>query len=391
MKHKLKDQLYCGVDADKISKSVPTLNLEILKYLAEFIVDRYNIHLMKDVMKTPAPWTDNEIFKQVKFTNVRREHDRQSLFLINNIAYYDTDWKTKFWNIVMFRMFNISTAWEELSGGTPFNLDNLTSKQYRDLFRADLKLIESKGLKLFTNAFNTGGLKQSLALPDFDMDTRKQQRRGEIILKDVNGNDVNYKLQREKLLNGEIVCEDFEPYMPMRIIRYIGKASSELFPDLHEEVMNAETQKDAYELLLKIRGFSRFLAYQVFVDLTYCPEFPFSENEFTISGPGCDAGLNLLFEDRGGMNYEECLFWLRDNQQILNINFDKLFSDLEPHDRCLNVMCLENCFCEISKYVRCKQALKEGKKPRGKVSTAKLVSSVNSIEAQQTNQTKKLW
>lgn len=378
------DILYDGVNQQKIASAKPVLDQRVLALLKEFVRDRYEIHLKKDVEGLSAPWTTNPILQQVKFTNVRREHDRQSQNYIKLIASRDISWFGKFWNTVMFRMFNISSLWEHIY---PDVVSIRTLPSELDMYYKKLKEIEYLGKPLFTNAFNTGGLKQSLALPEYDHDTRRAQLRGEMTIKAEDGSDINYKLERERLLNGELKSPDFEPYMPMRIIRYIAKASSELLPNLHEEILKCRSQTAAYEMLLKIRGFSRFLAYQVFVDLTYCPEFPFSENEFTVSGPGCDGGINLLFSDKGGMTPAECLFWLRDNaDEVFGKGFFyDLFSDLPEHDRCINVMSLENIACELQKYVRCVDSVQEGKKPRGKVSTDRL-------QTPPTKQaTKRLW
>lgn len=385
MKTKYRDVLYDGVDSQRIRKAQPVLDERILQLLKEFIRDRYDIHLKKDVQNLPAPWTENQILQQVKFTNVRREHDRQSQNYIKMIATRDINWFEKFWNTVMFRMFNISSIWEHL---WPARVVIETLPSQLNSYYTLLKNLEYLGKPLFTNAFNTGGLKQSLALPEYDHDTCRAQRRGEMIIKGEDGSDINYKLDREKLLSGELKSPDFEPYMPMRVIRYVAKASSQLLPTLHEDILKCNSQTEAYEMLLKIRGFSRFLAYQVFVDLTYCPEFQFSENEFTVSGPGCDAGINLLFVDKGGMTPAECLFWLRDNtDEVFGKRFfHDLFTDLPEHDRCINVMSLENLHCELSKYVRCHEQLVSGKKPRGKVSTEKLVSKTSATVG-----TKKLW
>lgn len=379
------DLLYDGVNPQKISVAKPVLDQRVLVLLKEFVRDRYEIHLKKDVEGLPAPWTENQILQQVKFTNVRREHDRQSQNYIKLIASRDINWFEKFWNTVMFRMFNISSLWEHVY---PAVVSVRALPSELDVYYKKLKELEFLGKPLFTNAFNTGGLKQSLALPEFDHDTCRAQRRGEMFIKAEDGSDINYKLERERLLNGELKSPDFEPYMPMRVIRYVAKASSDLLPNLHEEILKCRSQTAAYEMLLKIRGFSRFLAYQVFVDLTYCPEFPFSENEFTVSGPGCDAGINLLFTDKGGMTPAECLFWLRDNaDEVFGKGFFyDLFSDLPEHDRRINVMSLENLHCELSKYVRCHEQLSSGKKPRGKVSTEKLVNKTSAVSG-----TKKLW
>lgn len=135
--------------------------------------------------------------------------------------------------------------------------------------------------------------------------------------------------------------------------------------DFATELTQCEDQKQAFNLLQSIRGIGNFIAYQIFVDLTYIKDFPFSENEFTVAGPGCQYGLELLFKDRGKdvfnkiMTYEEVLFWIRDNIQDLfeyygyyEYNPVKLFFDLPMYDRYINIMSLENIFCEFQKYIR---------------------------------------
>ena len=87
--------------------------------------------------------------------------------------------------------------------------------------------------------------------------------------------------------------------------------------------------------------------------MTYIKEFPFSENEFVVAGPGCKKGLDYIFKDYDGMTSEEALFWLRDNIDfVFSWDPKALFSDLPEHDRCLNIMSLENCMCELAKYIR---------------------------------------
>jgi hypothetical protein len=140
--------------------------------------------------------------------------------------------------------------------------------------------------------------------------------------------------------------------MVIKMIRLVEKYYGE---EILDGVKEAESQFEVYSALRKFQGFGEFLAYQIFVDFSYVKDFPFSENEFTVAGPGCKKGLELIFDDFDGLNYEEALFWLRDNEEtVFGEKFGELFSDLEKFDRCLNVMCLENCMCEISKYIRAK-------------------------------------
>lgn len=397
MLNKPRDKFYCGVSQTKIDTANPQLNPKALKHMAQFITDRYNVRVKKDVQGLPSPWTDNKILQVGKFTNVRREHDRQTKEYIDCIAnakqsYFKDSWFDKFWNTVIFRMFNRIDMFKVTNiEPTPFYIEGLKGLIKPTVRNTLLELIEkrtiSENLSLFTNAFNTGGLKQSLAIPEGDYSG------SQIVVRLNDGLNVDYRPNREKFKTGEYLSDMYEPDMSMRILRYIGHVANGSLSTLHEQVMNAKSQIEVYNLLVNnIRGCSRFLAYQIFVDLSYCNEFPFSENHFTVSGPGCDAGLNILFDDFDGLNKEEALFWLRDNQfKIFDIDFTKLFYDLEVHDQCLNIQALENLHCEFSKYMRGVEAIERGEKPRFKVSTAKLVNPpLLSTKADSKSNTK-LW
>jgi hypothetical protein len=123
-----------------------------------------------------------------------------------------------------------------------------------------------------------------------------------------------------------------------------------------KRILEAKNQKEAFDIALEVPGYANFLAYQVFIDLSYIPEFPFSENEFTVCGPGCKRGIDRLFEDRDGLSYEEAIFWIRDNQDYYlskyNIDLNELMKDLPKYDRRITVMDCENAFCEHSKYTK---------------------------------------
>lgn len=375
MLNKPRDIFYCGVSQTKIDTANPQLNPTALKHMTQFITDRYNVRIKKDVQGLPSPWTTNKILQAGKFTNVRREHDRQTKEYINCIANSNIDWFNKFWNTVIFRMFNRIDMFKVTNiEPTPFYIEGLKELINPTARNTLLELIEkrtvSENLSMFTNAFNTGGLKQSLAIPEGDYSG------SQIVVRLNDGLNVEYRPNLEKFKTREYLSDMYEPNMPMRILRYIGHVANGSLSTLHEQVMNAKSQIEVYNLIMEnIRGCKLFLSYQIFVDLTYCKEFPFSENHFTVSGPGCSAGLDILFDNFDGLNKEEALFWLRDNQnKIFDIDFTKLFFDLEPHDQYLNVMCIENLACEFSKYMRGIEAIERGENPKFTVSTAKLVN-----------------
>lgn len=316
MKNKPADTLYCGVNKKRIKKAQPVLNERNLLYLYNFIKRRYVIHLRKDVLKKDPPWTTDQVLRDFRFTNIRREHDKESKWVIEHITSNpELSYEDKLLNVILFRLYNKHETAELIS--MPFKFSETPDwnpEWYRSLFEA--ALVEDPKRVFFTAAFHTVGMKNTL--------------------KKVTG----------------------ESYSPMRILKFIKILINE---GLVDDIKACTNQQEVYQTLTDYNGIGRFLAYQFYVDMTYIAEFPFSENEFTVAGPGCVMGLNYLFEDRDGMSYEECLFWLRDNLDRLFVeglgkdwDAKRLFWDLPEEDRCFNVMSLENCFCELSKYIRAK-------------------------------------
>lgn len=316
MKNKPADTLYCGVSKKRIKKAQPVLNERNLLYLYSFIKRRYVIHLRKDVLKKDSPWTTDQVLRDFRFTNIRREHDKESKWVIEHITSNpELSYEDKLLNVILFRLYNKHETAELIS--MPFKFSETPDwnpEWYRSLFEA--ALVEDPKRVFFTAVFHTVGMKNTL--------------------KKVTG----------------------ESYAPMRILKFIKILINE---GLVDDIKACTNQQEVYQTLTDYNGIGRFLAYQFYVDMTYIAEFPFSENEFTVAGPGCVMGLNYLFEDRDGMSYEECLFWLRDNLDRLFVeelgkdwDAKRVFWDLPEEDRCFNVMSLENCFCELSKYIRAK-------------------------------------
>jgi len=350
------DTLYCGVNEKKIKSANPVLNEEVLRYHHLFLTERHEIYKRKEILKLPQEeWTNDEVLKNYRFTNIRRELDRESKWLIERVSTNDElTLENKILNTILFRTYNKSTTLD-LFDYPIKDFENIDIDRYRNIFLEYGK--QNPKYVFFTPAFNTGGLKSANAFPS------KLASGGRGSLVDVITDGVVQKMgysdAREYVSNNKgSIIDGWEPNMPTRMI-YLVKYLHEI--GLHKELIEQPTQEHAYQKLLEVPGFSGFLAYQVFVDLTYIPEYKFSENEFTISGPGCNRGLDLLFDDRDGMNYEEALFWVRDNianeweKRGLEFDFDKLLDHLEPFDRCLNVMMCENSFCELQKIVSAKR------------------------------------
>lgn len=316
MRTKPADVPFCGVNHKRITEANPVLDTQNLEHLYNFIHRRYLIHLRKDVLHKDPPWINDPILQEYRFTNVRREHDRETRWLIKHITSNpDLSYSDKILNVILFRLFNKHETSELIQQPIRFK----ALKKNPDKYKQILDEARASGQSLYTGAFYTTGMRQGV-----------QATLTEIgLIGDFSGNDI------------------------LLFVNYLNQDG------IIESIDKAKDQKGVFAALCKYKGLGSFLAYQIFVDLTYIDEFPFSENEFTVAGPGCRKGLDMLFKDRAGMSYEECVFWVRDNieaafEKHLGKSLDpqRLFADLPEYDRCLNVMSLENCFCELSKYIR---------------------------------------
>lgn len=327
MQNKRDDKLYCGVDRYKIEQAHPAFNYENIDNLFWFIIKRYRIHVRKDILNRPYPWTNDPVLQKYKFTNVFREDDRVSRALIDQVSTNsELSLEEKILNTFFFRVWNNPLTFRDFGG--PWNKEQIYNglalkekvrKRYRALLKKDPKRL------WWSNAYNMGGTKRMLGYPS------------------INGPD-----------EGDGNC--YESDIPLRVF-HIGPWLKECYTV--KKLLKAKSQQKAFEAIKEIPGFSNFLAYQVFVDLTYIEDYKFSENEFVVAGPGCQHGLDLVFTDFDGMTYEESLFYLRDNiAEVFSEaghpewNPERLFRHRDESDRCLNIMSLENCFCELSKYVR---------------------------------------
>ena len=325
MKNKERDVPYCGINKKKFDSIADDIIIpkENLQRLNTYICDRYNTHLKKDYYKEDPPYTDNPILLKYKFTNVFRQQDRVTQWLINNISNNESiSLESKVYKSIAFRLFSKIETAEILGLGD----DNEFDENYAEICRERTKDV-SDDYYPFTVAFSVAGLK-----------------------------GTSHKHHHD------------DPYIlsPLLLVDDMRKKN------LFERLMDSKDQKDCFTILNGEKGLGPFLAYQAFVDLTYIEDFPYSENEFTVAGPGCMKGILYLLGDgefindanfnrlkknfMKGHSFEEFLFYLRDNIDDLfvgnGIGWDpqSLFIDLDKDERHINIMSMENIFCEFFKY-----------------------------------------
>uniref|UniRef100_A0A0G4HQ09 5-hmdU DNA kinase helical domain-containing protein n=1 Tax=Chromera velia CCMP2878 TaxID=1169474 RepID=A0A0G4HQ09_9ALVE len=328
------DMVRCGcraaeIESRRLSKRpdfFDKVNFEGMRLLHLFITERHSVYKKKTLLKLPPPWTEDRVIGSYRFTNVRRELDRETQWLLRHVCRNDDiTYEAKLANCILFRAFSKHQSFEAVG---PFQtVDDILQFPLEESRRRFGALKEkTKAAPLFTAAFNTGGLRNSW---------------------------------RE--------AESCDGTRMVLMVQTMVKSG------VLERLHLCSNQAQVFELLASYRGIGRFLAYQMFVDFSYIPEFPFSDREFTVAGPGALAGLRELFgehpREETGLSAEELIFWLEDNfgdcceKLGLQWNPDSLFEDSPSTDRRLNVMMLENCLCELSKLARGKRE-KGGPKQR---------------------------
>ena len=287
----------------------------------EYIAERHSIH-KKRVRHEPAPWTEDPILLKWKFTNVFREIDPGTKYVIDRIIpSLKADPVNLVFNVIVYRIYN--------------KIETMNAIGFLDVAHYDklkvlsiLKGIVSGGGRVFTNAF----LVSSMSWIDGG---RKQKRS---------------KVERSCILIERI---------------------SDVLPDLVADIQRETDSEFTYKSLLKLNGIGPFLAYQIAVDLGYWNQRIFDENQFVVAGPGAKSGVNRLFKDRKGMSYEQCIGHLCAVQsqwfERSGVSMERLFGDRRV--KALNLMAMENCLCEISKYLKVHYG--ERGRPRNRYKAAK--------------------
>lgn len=247
----------------------------------------------------PAPWTEDPILLQHKFTNAYRASDRVSQFLIREVIYSgEQDFVEIFFRTILFKLFNKIETWRRLEA----ELGILTWSTF-ELARYDAVLegMMRSGESIYSAAYimPSGG------------------RRAEP--------------ERKHRMHLRLLARMIKEELPMKIA-------------------DCRRMQDAFELLRAYPTFGDFLAYQYVTDLNYSDALSFSEREFVVPGPGARDGIRKCFRDQGGLNETELIRLCVDRQEEvfgeLEIEFRSLWG------RPLQLIDCQNLFCETDKYAR---------------------------------------
>ncbi|MCP4523880.1 MAG: hypothetical protein GY828_06725 [Candidatus Gracilibacteria bacterium] len=321
------DTLFCGVRQEKILSAQPILNEIIIKEWFFHQRERTNIYYKKEILGESAPWTDDEILQKYKFVNTKRTFDRESRYLLKNIVHNSSlTYQEKILNCILFRVINKGETFDIFGGSLSFFQDNIHFDNLKK--KLNNKSTSEPDYVFFSAAYILGS-------PKVHFGKYLEEKEGKV-----------------------------EKNMVMRMIKFIHYEKENII----EGITSSKNQKEICDFLSTYPGIGKFLSYQMFVDFTYIEDFPFTEHNFVVSGPGCARGLNWIFKNKDGMTDEECLFWFTLNQHKIAKKYNEEWNPQEifhflPKDQQLyTLMDMENSgACEIDK--RCR-TLFSGKRPK---------------------------
>jgi hypothetical protein len=280
-----------------ISVPSPLVPSEVYDTYWKFAAERQAIFFRR-ADGHPAPWTDDRIMRDHKFTNAYRASDRVSQYLIRHVIYEgDKAASEVFFRIMLFKLFNKIETWELLEQ----MLGELRWETFDfNLYDGVLTRAMEMGHRIYSAAY----IMPSAA--SFGH-TRKHRNHLKLI---------------------EMMMRD----------------------EVYERLCETRSMQAGFELLRSYPTLGNFLAYQLITDINYSEITDYSEMDFVVPGPGALDGIRKCFVDIGGRSESDVIRIMADQQNSefvrLGLEFQSLWG------RPLQLIDCQNLFCEVDKYAR---------------------------------------
>ncbi len=243
-----------------------------------------------------GPLTLDPVIAANRFTNAYRASDRVSQYLITHVQYSkEWEWLDTYVRTLIFKVFNRIDTWEHI--------------------------VQQIGEPDWT-ALRDGHVEQAISS----------------IAENRPIYSAAYIMPPPRSLSGP------------KYVRHLELVRRMVLDGAPGEVQSARSMADAYQVLLGYESIGSFLAYQYVTDLNYSPHLSFSESEFVVPGPGAIRGLRKCFSDSGGLPDQDLLRWTWERQEDEFGSRDLVWNGL--WGRPLQLIDVQNLFCEVDKYTR---------------------------------------
>lgn len=266
-----------------------------------FVKERQEIWYRRYLEQKPPPWTSDKILREVFFTNVYRELDEGTLYLLENVIDKGSE-SDELFEIMVYRLFNNRDTYDAMKRNGRVYGDWEHWKEIACYLESFQKKTREP---VFTKAHMTTGIK--------------------------------WGGFADKISN---VCWLFHEHWMQKQCTY-------------KDLIEATSLEDLTKRLATCKGFGMFTGYEVATDMGYSKRLQrFSEDDWANPGPGCRKAIDVLMPDRAGLgiSYQQVIRNLRENQREYFEITGNDFRFLE--DRELTMRNIEHSLCEYYKYYR---------------------------------------
>ncbi len=292
----------------------------------QFVAERHDMFIRRFGQQLPPPWTNDPYLARGHFTNVYRELDRGTRYLITKILPWATEHPADtFFSVVVYRFFNLISTYEFL-----------TSRGWSVAHKGQvLERLPLMSVKYWhRGGVRSGGITYALV---------KRQKAGHRVF--TGAYMINSTGARPGIGGKvEVVMKRLD-----HVWKHLG--------DIRGAVLAAASMEAAHKELCRIPGVAAFNAYELVVDMCYNQAIlPFSENDWVNPGPGAIKGLQEIYGQRlTRWDAQEAIKALCSLQRT-----DQQNAGVELHGPRLTLRNVEHSLCEYSKYCR----MQRGERPK---------------------------
>jgi hypothetical protein len=264
------------------------MNQEIYETFVHWITERERARVGK-TEGLPKPWTDDPIIQQHRFCNVRRDDDRVTRWIQENVIRPNA-WDNNLWfNIVLARFFNNEET---------ISVYNYIDDWDEDAFVEKMTAHQKSGGRMFSAAYMIHARTQGIP-------------KHEYLARDV--------------------------FTPM------WNARPDL-PDAYATCLDWDTW------LAQFYGMGKFMRNQIIVDMKYSPilEKAADWNDYNQPGPGTTRGLNRLH----GRDIHKAIPTDQAIDELKGLQAELQKDKRIPEGLVGDISDISNCCCEVDKYLR---------------------------------------
>ena len=294
----------------------------------KFVVERQYIWFRRFVLNKPYPWTRDPILQKYRFTNVYRELDKGTIYIIEKLKPIQKDRRNVLFNVFVYRIYNKHRFFEKVNDGRPLDIDEFDVYEFINSLD---KVIENEE-SVYSNAYLT------------------------------------YPV---------VVKPDYRPHEKHVQHAFLIDWFRERIDEFLDTIDSAEDPREFMNLFMSIKGIKDFISYEFFTDLTYFKFFKqgWTDNDFVNIGKGARWGLNIMVFNKDSNDflmkpeeYEYLAYKLRDEMEralkdldLYEVWMTIYYKDAFTNVPFLSVRNIEHSLCEFRKYYRLKY-YKKGRK-----------------------------